>query len=648
MGQRLQTILTVVCGVALVASWFAPGQAKAALAIVSVLAGSVFALQKAWESLLERVVNVDTLMVLAAVGAVILGHFQEAAVLLFLFSLSNTLEGFALGRTKSAIDGLIKLRPDEAILVTSEGDTKVPVSDVQAGQLVRVLAYEHVPLDGEVVEGATHVNQSAMTGEAEPVPRHPNDKLLAGTQNLEGMVVMRVTQAAGDTTLEKIVELVRDAQENKASGERISQWFGQTYTLFVIGAFVLSLVIRLAVFRQPVNDAAYSALTLLVALSPCALVISTPATTLSALAWAARHGILIRGGQFIEQAGKVDTAFVDKTGTLTVGRPVLSELCVCSTVPQAVAVAAGCSDEEACWHGGAMTSEAKVVLRAAASAEQYSTHPIAEAIVAGAKAAGIEVPPATGSETISGMGVVAMVDGERVKIGQPRFFEHLPEGFEHHADKMRHEGMTVAVMEHRNRYAALGLRDSPRPEAKAMLESLRRAGVKAVHMLTGDNASTARAIHAELGPDSYSAGLLPDEKEAIVAKAVDEGKCVMFVGDGVNDAPSLAKAHVGVAMGGLGSDVALNAADVVLMQDNLARIPQVIALGKRTNRIVRGNLFFGATVIVGLVLATFLVDALAPHLHNLLLPFAVVGHEGSTVIVILSGLRLLGGPGRIP
>ncbi|MDI9636734.1 heavy metal translocating P-type ATPase [Kamptonema cortianum] len=641
MNQRIRTALTAVCGIALLASWLVPGDAKVWLAVFATLAGSVFAIQSGLESIKERVLDVNVLMILAAVGAVILKHYSEAAVLLFLFSLSGTLETYALGKTKSAIEGLIKLRPDKAIVVTDSGDETRNVSQISVGDQIRILPFDQVPLDAEIVSGESHVNQAAMTGESQPVGVSAGDMVLAGTQNLEGMVLARVTQASGDTTLEKIVELVRNAQENKASGERVSQWFGQTYTVFVLVAFVLSLGLR-SLFGQDMADAVYASLTLLVALSPCALVISTPATTLSALAWAARNGILIRGGQYIEIAGKVDTLFVDKTGTLTRGTPKLAEVCVCSKVP--VTVTAGCAGEEACWHGGEMNDESKFVVRAAAAAEQYSTHPVAEAIVEGARQQGIEVPEASDSSSVPGLGVLARVDGEQIKIGQPKFFEELPEGFEHHANAMRRQGMTVAVMHYAEKFAALGLRDEARPEAPSALRELESLGVKRIVMLTGDNAETASAIAKEVGVSEYQAALMPDDKARIVAESADRGEQSMMIGDGINDAPSLARASVGVAMGGLGSDIALNAADIVLVRDRLDQVPMLIKLGKLTNRIVRANLFFAAGVIVFLTVSSFLVSVYWPQYLNLTLPFAVVGHEGSTVLVILNGLRLLRGP----
>ncbi|MCW5937778.1 MAG: cation-translocating P-type ATPase [Fimbriimonadaceae bacterium] len=642
-ARNIQVALTVVCGLALVVSFF---EVTPVAAYVAVLAGSYFAVLAAWNAVRERRIDVNVLMLLAAAGSVALGHPVEAAVLLFLFSLSSTLEEFALSRTRSAIEGLIKLRPNQALLVESSGDTTVETAAVKVDQRVRVLPYDLFPLDGEVVQGETSVDQSAMTGESVPVPKTLGDHVFAGTQNQDGMVVVRVTRPSGDTTLDRIVTLVQETQQNKASGERVSQWFGQSYTFFVIGAASLSVVVRFLI-GQPSGEALYASLTLLVALSPCALVISTPATTLSALAWAARKGLLIRGGEFIESSGTVKTVLFDKTGTLTVGRPVLSEICVCGKTPVAAGRDHHCAEGRACWNGhDPLSDEAADILRVAASAEQYSTHPLAEAIVAGARQQGLDVPEATDSRAVSGMGVTAVVEGNVVRVGQLRFFEDdgLPAEFLGHVAEIQRKGMTVAVMQHKDTWAALGLRDGPRPEAKAVVESLREFGVSRIAMVTGDNRETAMAVAQEVGIDEVHSGLLPEDKEKIVAEAVASPGSTLFVGDGINDAPSLARAHVGVAMGGLGSDVALSAADVVLMQDNLNRLPELLRLGRATNATIRANLIFAGGVIACLTLGSLLFDSIFPNHSNWVLPLAVVGHEGSTVLVILNGLRLLRGP----
>ncbi len=624
--------------------------AHAGFSYAAVVFGSYFALAAAWRSVKQRSLDVNFLMVFAAAGSVILGHALEAAVLLFLFSLSSTMESFAMAKTRNAIEGLIKLRPDSATLVSSDGDRTVPVEVLKIGDQIRVLPYDNIPADAKIITGSTTIDQSAMTGESAPAQKGVGDLILAGTQNLESMIVAEVTAEVGNTLLEKIVDLVRDAQDNKASGERISEWFGQKYTYFVLIAFGIMLAVRV-LLNQPLDQAGYGALTILVALSPCAVVISTPASTLSALAWAAKNGILVRGGAYIELAGKIDTLAVDKTGTLTAGKPQLTEICVCTGVAETVGASNSiCVDEHACWsQGEEMSSESKTMLRFAAAAEQYSSHPIADAIVNRAREMGIDVPEAINATTIPGLGVTATIDGKQVRIGQRRFFESdgklLEPEFAIHAEELQRNGMTVAILEVEGKMAALGLTDSPRPEARKFLATMRDLGATRQIMITGDTPETAEAVAKQLDMQEFEAGLLPDDKTKLIHQLIQEGRSVMMIGDGINDAPSMATATVGVAMGGLGSDIALNSADVVLMQDRLDKIPQLVQLGRRTNRIIRANLYFASGVITFLAIGSLLGDHYLPQFRNWILPFAVVGHEGSTVLVILNGLRLLWGPG---
>lgn len=633
----IQSILTALCAVFLVVAlvtanhWFA---------YLSVGFGAYFALESAWRSLRERSIDVNFLMAIAAFGAVAVGRPEDAAALLFLFSLSSTLESIAMAKTHSAIEGLIRLRPSKAIRLRDGIEERVPVEALDLGDEIRIPAFESIPTDGQVVSGESQIDQSAMTGESVPVLKQPGDRVLAGTQNLEGSLVVSVGARVGDSTLDKIVALVADAQENKASGEKISQWFGQRYTFFVLGVFLISLLVRGVFLHAPGSVALLESLTLLVALSPCALVISIPASTLSALTWAARNGMLIRGGSYIEAAGRIDTAVLDKTGTLTEGKPRLHEICLCAHAH--VTAGHACVDEDQCWRGESQMSEqARAVLRAAAATEQYSAHPIAEAIVQAARDWKIDVPEAVDQRVVPGLGVTATIDGKTVAIGRLQFIERYTQpsaDFVAHTKDLQARGMTVALIAMGDELAALGLQDSPRADARAVIADLRQLGVSRIAMLTGDNPETAGAVAGQLGVDEFKAGLMPDDKTREIAEMVDGGRSVVMVGDGVNDAPALARATLGVAMGGLGSDIALNSADVVLMHDKLARIPDLIRLGRRTNGIILANLAFATGVIGVLTVSSLFL--------NLALPLAVVGHEGSTVLVILNGLRLLGGPLR--
>lgn len=626
MLRDRQTLLTAICFIGLIVSLFFRSEAAA---YVSVVFGSYYAITSSWASLKARELDVNVLMIIAAIGSMIVHHVTDAAALLFLFSLSSTLEALAMAKTKSAIEGLMRLRPAQATRLTDSGEETVPVEALVKGDRIRIAPFDGIPVDGKILEGKSAVDQSAMTGESVSVSCGPGDLLLSGTQNLEGQLVMEVSAATGESALDRIVALVSEAQENKASGERISQWFGQRYTIGVLVAFVASNFIRLAL-HQPLNDAFYGSLTLLVGMSPCALVISTPATTLSALAWAARNGILIRGGEFIERAGEIDIIAMDKTGTLTRGKPRLSNLVVSSN---------GSSLRS--WQTDQPLTEPLITaLQAAAGAEQTSNHPLALAVVDAAKTAGLQIGDATEAKVFPGLGLEATVDGAKIWVGKPALLTEngvqITDEIRGAIAQMEAGGASVALMATGNLVAALEFEDRVRPEAKLVLQDLQELGVKQLVMITGDNWATAKTVADFLGIKEFHAELHPDDKTVQIGDLAKKGH-VLMVGDGVNDAPSLALASVGVAMGGLGSDIALNAADVVLMNDRLERIPDLIRLGRRTQLAIRANLIFAGTVVVSLTVASLIT--------TLLLPIAVVGHEGSTVLVILNGLRLLQGPG---
>lgn len=624
---RQGVALTSLCGAFLIASLILP---YPWISYSAMAFGAWLPVKAAWESLREKQLDVNTLMLMAAFGSAALGLPFEGAILLFLFSLSGTLESFALGRTKSAIEGLIKLRPSEALVVDDSGEQKVPVKEVKVGQHVKVLPFENVPLDGLILAGQTSANEAAMTGEARPVSKSLGDKMLSGTQNLDGSVVIQVTAAQGETTLDQVVNLVQEAQENQASGERISSWFGSRYTFFVIAVFTISLVLRL-VLGQEINRALYASLSVFVALSPCALVIASPSATLSALAWAARRGILVRGGDPIEQAGKAKIIVLDKTGTLTRGRFTLVRALVSQPTGEECCVDILDGDLEL----------AKDVLSAAAALESHSTHPLAEAIVSAAKAKGHDWHEAEDVLVKPGLGLVGRVEGKEILVGQEALIPGLPHDLLAKAEGFRSDGLSTVVMKWGSQLALFGMRDEVRPESAAVLQKLKELGIEKSVMLTGDSLQPAEAAAKAVGINEVYARQMPADKEARIAQLESEGG-VIFVGDGVNDAPSLARASLGIAMGGLGSDIAMNAADAVLMKDSLKDLPRLVSLGQKTDRVIKGSLGFAAGVVVFLFFGTLLADwLLSPEARKAILPFAVLGHEGSTVLVILNGLRLL-------
>lgn len=606
-------------------------------AYVAVTVGGYFSLKSAVQSLRERHLDIDSLMVFSAVGAVSVGHVLDGAGLLFLFSLAHTLEHYASTKTRSAIEGLVQLRPTTALLIVGSDANEVPVEDLKIGDRIRIPGFANIPVDGTVISGSSAVNQSSMTGESVPVSKKVGDPVLAGTQNLEGTLEVEVSATVGNSTLDRIVGLVAEAQKNKASGERISAWFGQRYTYFVILAFAASLLIRLG-FREDFRTAFYQSLTVLVGLSPCAIVISSPAATLSALAFAAKRGILIRGGEFIERVGGIKTIALDKTGTLTSGSPTLVELVHLRTMQPAKAT--GDAIHFCHWyHTEPLPDCCHAALRGAAIAEQNSNHPIARSIVEAATQVGLTLQAPSDPKTIPGLGVSVHENGSRILVGQESLLQQegieIPEAMEQEVERLRSKGMTVALTAGDFGIAALGLLDTPRPESQVVVTELRKLGIQRLTVLTGDREGTATSIAQMVGINEVHAGLMPDEKERIIAN-LDDDAPTMMIGDGINDAPSLTRASLGVAMGGFGSDIALNAADIVLMKDDLHALPLLIRLGRKASGLIRANLFFAGGMVV--VLTTWSL------LGTLPLPIAVLGHEGSTVLVIFNGLRLLKGP----
>lgn len=600
------------------------------LAYVAIVLGAIESVPAAWKTVLARKLDVEFLMILAAVGAIALGRPAEAAVLLFLFSLSKALEDLTMAKTKGAIDALVRLRPATVISIRGGQQVEIPVESIVLGDELLLPAFMTAAVDGEVTDGIGSIDTSALTGESIPVPVKPGEKVLAGARNLEFGLRYRATSTVENSTLQKVVDLVAEAQENQASGERVSKWFGEKYTWFVLIASLSIFLFRVFVMKLPLHEASYKSLTLLVALSPCALVISVPAATLSAMTWAARHGLLIRGGEMIERLGQVTAFTFDKTGTLTQGRPELTEICLCDVE---------CNGNEVCWGGsGHLSPEAAEIILYAASAEAQSEHPVGHAIRR-AVPEGMVVPLAESIEVVPGEGIRATISGKRVLIGQLALLEQAglkpTEEFLSHFAEIQSKGWTVAALAVDHKMAALGFKDGLKKGAKETLVKLRAQGITSMTMLTGDHPRTAEAIALEVGLKDYHAGLMPGDKLEIIEKLSKDHKVAM-VGDGINDAPALTQAWVGIAMGGLGSDIALNAADVVLMNDRIEALPELIALGRRTNGIVLANLIIGGGVITCLTAAS--LAGLLP------LPIAVVGHEGSTLLVILNGLRLLRGP----
>lgn len=630
MGLAYLTALCVICWAIAVAT------GSVQFAIAAIAFGSVEALKSGFVTIRNRRVDINILMLLAGAGAIAIGRYHDAATLLMLFSLSATLEAMALGKTEKGIEALIKLRPKTAERVENGVVSQVRVEELRVGDLVRVNAYSQIPADGEIVEGSTTVDESAMTGEAVPVAKSEGDTVLAGTQNLEGSITIRVTAAASESSLDRVIALVQEARANKASGERISTWFGQTYTMGVVAASVISFGVHHLLNPANPFDSFYKSLVLLVALSPCALVISTPSAVLSGLACASRKGILVRGGAALEAAGRIKAVAFDKTGTLTQGKFRLRAIVVECVAFARTGASSDCDFDFVEWHEGEpMCEETKSALAIAAAIEERSTHPLALAIVEAAR--GLAIPAASDVSVVSGLGVVGKVDGSEVRVGRLRFVSEgsSAENVRDAVERIRQSGLTPVAMSYDGRVVAFGLSDDPRAGAEDMVRGLREIGIERLIVLTGDSEVAARAVSESLGVDEVHADLLPGAKSEILERIKFETGPVMMLGDGINDAPALATADLGVAMGGLGSDIAIRSADAVLVQDRLDRVPLLIRLGRATNSVVRQNVIISIGSIV--MLAVLSLFGVLP------LGIAVLGHEGTTVAVILNGLRLLRG-----
>ncbi len=598
----------------------APSLAHHAAYVGAALLGSWFALRGTLASLARMRFDVNLLMLLAALGAGVIGYVAEAAVLMFLFSLSNTLEVYTMGRTRRALRALLELRPATARVQRDGREIEIPAEDARVGEIAIVKPGEAVPVDGEVAQGASLVDMSNLTGESMPVAVAVDARVYAGTLNLQGALEVRVTRAAGDTALARIVRLVQEAQEQKSRTEEVAQWVGRYYTVVVMIGAALMIVVPPFVLHQDFMHSFYRAMTLLVVASPCALVIATPATILSAIANAARHGVLFKGGRFIEALARVRTVAFDKTGTLTLGRFEVTDVEAIEGVDE------------------------RGVLAWAAGAETRSQHPLAQAVVRAAEARGVAFATATHLTSHPGKGLVAALAEGPVAIGTPELFEHLgtraPQAVLARIDALRLEGKTAMAVQGPGGWGVVAAADQVRPAAAATVAELRRNGVRHVVLLSGDSVPTVQAIAARTGVDDARGALLPEDKVNAIAELEERGEAVAMVGDGVNDAPALARASVGIAMGGIGSDAAMESADVVLMSDDLGALPYAVRLCQRARRVVVQNVVIASGVMVVLVTLVFLAPQLG--LPELRLPVAVSGHEGSTVVVILNGLRLLG------
>jgi len=585
--------------------------------LLATVSGGWFVSRRAWQALRHRQIEMNTLMTTAAIGALLIGEWEEAGATMFLFSLAQVLEARSMDRARNAIRRLLDLSPKEATVRGEGGEVRLPVERISVGDVVVLRPGERVPVDGVVLEGASSVNQAPITGESAPVAKTPGSRVLAGSLNGRGMLEIRAERPAADSSLARIIHLVENAQEQRAPSQTFIDRFARYYTPAMI-AFALALVlVPPFLFGQPFSTWLYRGLVVLVIACPCALVISTPVSVVCGLTRAAREGVLFKGGVYLEELGRIRTFFFDKTGTLTRGKPEVIHVRSFCDIPEGE------------------------LLRLAAALESRSEHPLAGAILeaAGSKGDVDPLPASTFVQAVPGMGIRGKVNGEIYLAGNPAFFDNgsgMGSPQMAAVEEWERKGATVVLIgTERMPLGMIAIQDTLREEAMAALTELRRLGATQLSMLTGDNPETGKAIASQLPIDTVHAGLLPEQKVALVREAVEKGKKVAMVGDGINDAPALALATVGVVMGAAGTDVALEAGDVALMGDDLRKFPFAVRLGRRTLRIIRFNVVFSlATKAVFLVLATLGLATLW---------MGVAADMGATLLVIGNGMRLLWG-----
>ena len=639
-GERTELLFAGLAGALLLTGWLlaafadTPRLVEVAVYALAFFFGAFFTVQEAFASVRQGRFEIDFLMLVSAAGAAALGEVAEGALLLFLFSVGHALEGYAMGRARRAIEALAELAPKTALVRRSgTGDTvEVPVADLRIGDIVVVRPNKRLAADGFVVAGSSSIDQAPVTGESVPVDKNPvpdvvaaaaspelvdaASRVFAGTINGAGAIEVQVTRLAGDSTLARVVRLVAEAQTKTTSAQRFTDRFQRIFVpVILIG--VIMLLFAGFVVDEPFSDTVYRALAVLVAASPCALAIATPSAVLSAVARAARAGILMKGGGALEELGRVQVLAFDKTGTLTEGRPRIAD----------IFATADSDDAE--------------LLRIAVAVEEQSDHPLARAIVRDGRQrlAGVATPRASDVRAVIGRGIVASVEGAEVCIGKTELFTDAaqppPAELAAVVDRLEQTGRTTMLVRVGDRWlGAIGLMDLPRPEASAVIARLADLGMTNTVMLSGDNQRVADAVAAEIGVAYARGDLMPEDKVAQIAALREHGR-VGMVGDGVNDAPAMAGASVGIAMGAAGSDVALETADVALMADDLRALPFAVSLSRRSSRVIKQNLWASMGIVAVLIPATVYGLGIGP---------AVLIHEGSTLIVVANALRLLGMP----
>ncbi|MDQ0226885.1 Cd2+/Zn2+-exporting ATPase [Metabacillus niabensis] len=616
--EHIELINAIIAGILIAIGWVIDANGNNGLAIpffilAFIIGGYAKAKEGIEETIAEKTLNVELLMVFAAIGSAIIGYWTEGAVLIFIFALSGALETYTMNKSQREISSLMSMQPEEALLIENGHERRVHVSALHVGDMILVKPGERIPTDGIIMSGKTNIDQSAITGESMPVEKAMHDEVYAGTVNGNGSITVTVSKKSTETMFQKIIDLVQSAQSEKSPSQQFIEKFEGTYVKGVLALVAIMMVLPHFVLGWSWHETIYRALVLMVVASPCALVASIMPATLSAISNGAKNGLLFKGGVHLEQLSKTKVVVFDKTGTLTKGEPTVTDIIISEAVDK------------------------QEFNEAVLTIENQSNHPLAKAIVAKLQdnTNGQKVNLASVDEK-SGYGVSAELNGKQWKIGKADFVgredaNHYHDGI---SEKLSSEGKTIVYVVCDDEIVGLlALKDVVREEAKRAIQTLKENGIKTV-MLTGDSRDTAEAIAKELQLDEFKGECLPSDKVTELKILQEKYGTVTMIGDGINDAPALATSDVGIAMGE-GTDVALETADIVLMKNELSKLTKAVSLSKKMNRIVKQNIVFSMAVIALLICSNFI--------QVLDLPLGVIGHEGSTILVILNGLRLLRG-----
>ncbi|WP_226530070.1 heavy metal translocating P-type ATPase [Metabacillus niabensis] len=616
--EHIELINAIISGILIGIGWYLNSQGNEKVAIplfilAFVIGGFAKAKEGIEETIAERTLNVELLMIFAAIGSAIIGYWAEGAILIFIFALSGALETYTMNKSQREISALMSLQPEEALLITNGKERRVHVSTLTIGDTILVKPGERIATDGYILSGKTSIDQSPITGESMPVEKELNDEVYAGTVNGNGSITVSVTKKSTETMFQKILDLVQSAQSEKSPSQQFIEKFEGTYVKAVLMMVALMMVLPHYLLGWSWNETIYRALVLMVVASPCALVASIMPATLSAISNGARKGLLFKGGMHLERLSKTNVVVFDKTGTLTKGEPEVTDILTLDDV------------------------DLQEFYEAVLSIENQSNHPLAKAIVAKINQDfPTEVAKMTSVDEKSGFGVKANIHGVQWKIGKADFVGRDAADTFHIGINatLSKDGKTIVYVQREDEIIGIiALKDVVRYEAKATIRKLQNNGIKAV-MLTGDSVETAEAISKELNIDIFKGECLPEDKVTEIKLLKEKYGNVTMIGDGINDAPALATADVGIAMGE-GTDVALETADIVLMKNELSKLTSAFTLSKQMNRIVKQNIVFSMSIIALLICSNFF--------QVLDLPLGVIGHEGSTILVILNGLRLLRG-----